>query len=93
MFTNRFSDEVIEQRREGLQRFLEIVAGHPLLQTGSKVLCAFLQGTVVVHPTRILSLLNLFFFFLLARPRMGQVAVDLKEIEIYFDILFLLLFL
>lgn len=91
MFTNRFSDEVIEQRREGLQRFLEIVAGHPLLQTGSKVLCAFLQGTVVVHPTRILSLLISFFF--LARPRMGQVAVDLKEIEIYFDILFLLLFL
>ncbi|TYJ54073.1 sorting nexin-3 [Cryptococcus floricola] len=43
VFTNRFSDEVIEQRREGLQRFLEIVSGHPLLQTGSKVLCAFLQ--------------------------------------------------
>lgn len=43
VFTNRFTDEVIEQRREGLQRFLEIVAGHPLLQTGSKVLCAFLQ--------------------------------------------------
>jgi hypothetical protein len=35
---------VIEQRRDGLQRFMEIVAGHPLLQTGSKVLCAFLQG-------------------------------------------------
>ena len=44
IFTNRFTDEVIEQRRDGLQRFLEIVAGHPLLQTGSKVLCAFLQG-------------------------------------------------
>lgn len=43
VFTNRFTDDVIEQRREGLQRFLEIVAGHPLLQTGSKVLCAFLQ--------------------------------------------------
>ncbi|WVR09108.1 sorting nexin-3 [Kwoniella sp. DSM 27419] len=43
IFTNRFTDDVIEQRREGLQRFLEIVAGHPLLQTGSKVLCAFLQ--------------------------------------------------
>jgi len=79
---SRFSDEVIEQRREGLERFLQIVAGHPLLQvrfssasaclggrrsfccgrggcswrepsalmlfvrlpqTGSKVLCAFLQ--------------------------------------------------
>ncbi|KAL7421322.1 Sorting nexin-3 [Cryptotrichosporon argae] len=43
VFTNRFTDDVIEQRREGLQRFLEIVAGHPLLQTGSKVLCAFIQ--------------------------------------------------
>jgi len=43
VFTNRFSDEVIEARREGLERFLSIVAGHPLLQTGSKVLCAFLQ--------------------------------------------------
>ncbi|KAH9932549.1 PX-domain-containing protein [Fomitopsis serialis] len=30
-------------RREGLERFLTVVAGHPLLQTGSKVLCAFLQ--------------------------------------------------
>ncbi|GAA6020493.1 hypothetical protein JCM10207_000021 [Rhodosporidiobolus poonsookiae] len=43
VFQHRFSDEVIEQRREGLERFLQIVAGHPLLQTGSKVLCAFLQ--------------------------------------------------
>jgi hypothetical protein len=32
VFTNRFSDEVIEARREGLERFLNIVAGHPLLQ-------------------------------------------------------------
>ncbi|KAI5449660.1 Sorting nexin-3 [Naganishia albida] len=43
VFTNRFSDEVISKRQEALQRFLEIVAGHPLLQTGSKVLSAFLQ--------------------------------------------------
>lgn len=65
VFTNRFTDEVIESRREGLERFLQVVAGHPLLQvrgaasrcafvwdiadsfslsqTGSKVLCAFLQ--------------------------------------------------
>ncbi|GHJ90008.1 hypothetical protein NliqN6_6410 [Naganishia liquefaciens] len=43
VFTNRFSDEVIAKRQEALQRFLEIVAGHPLLQTGSKVLSAFLQ--------------------------------------------------
>lgn len=32
VFTNRFSEEVIEHRREGLERFLQIVAGHPLLQ-------------------------------------------------------------
>ena len=35
---------MIEHRREGLQRFLQIVVGHPLLQTGSKVLGAFVQG-------------------------------------------------
>lgn len=27
VFTNRFSDDVIEHRREGLQRFLQIVVG------------------------------------------------------------------
>ncbi|PWW72937.1 Phox-like protein [Tuber magnatum] len=43
VFTNRFSDDVIEHRREGLQRFLQIVVGHPLLQTGSKVLAPFVQ--------------------------------------------------
>ncbi|KAF7507838.1 Sorting nexin-3 [Endocarpon pusillum] len=43
VFTNRFSDDVIEHRREGLQRFLYIVATHPLLQTGSKVLGSFIQ--------------------------------------------------
>jgi len=44
VFTNRFNDDVIEHRREGLQRFLQIVVGHPLLQTGSKVLASFVQG-------------------------------------------------
>ena len=44
VFTNRFSDDVIEHRREGLQRFMQIVVGHPLLQTGSKVLAGFVQG-------------------------------------------------
>ncbi|MCJ1255875.1 Sorting nexin-3 [Lignoscripta atroalba] len=43
VFTNRFSDDVIEHRREGLQRFLQIVVGHPLLQTGSRVLASFVQ--------------------------------------------------
>jgi sorting nexin-3/12 len=47
VFTNRFSDDVIEHRREGLQRFLQIVVGHPLLQTGSKVLAGFVQGEFV----------------------------------------------
>lgn len=45
VFTNRFSDDVIENRRAGLEKFLKIVVGHPLLQTGSKVLAAFVQGT------------------------------------------------
>ena len=36
VFTNRFSDEVIETRREGLERFLCVVAGHPLLQVRPK---------------------------------------------------------
>lgn len=43
VFTNRFSDDVIEHRREGLQRFLQIVVGHPLLQTESRVLAGFVQ--------------------------------------------------
>ncbi|KAK3367130.1 Phox homologous domain-containing protein [Lasiosphaeria ovina] len=43
VFTNRFSDDVIEGRRSGLEKFLKIVVGHPLLQTGSKVLAAFVQ--------------------------------------------------
>ncbi|OAR02008.1 hypothetical protein LLEC1_02327 [Akanthomyces lecanii] len=43
VFTNRFSDDVIESRRAGLEKFLKIVVGHPLLQTGSKVLAAFVQ--------------------------------------------------
>ena len=50
VFTNRFSDDVIEHRREGLQRFLQIVVGHPLLQTGSKVLASFVQGELNVAP-------------------------------------------
>nr|CAG8556176.1 9735_t:CDS:2 [Entrophospora candida] len=49
VFTNRFSDDVIEHRREGLERFLQIVTGHPLLQTGSKVLSAFIQDPNFNH--------------------------------------------
>ena len=56
VFTNRFSDDVIEGRRAGLEKFLKIVVGHPLLQTGSKVLAAFVQGAFFL-------LFLLFFFF------------------------------
>ena len=46
VFTNNFSDQVIESRRVALERFLQVVAGHPLLQTGSKILGPFLQDPV-----------------------------------------------
>lgn len=36
VFTNRFADDVVEQRREGLERFLVTVAGHPLLQVSMR---------------------------------------------------------
>ena len=45
VFTNRFSDEVIESRREGLERFLSIVAGHPLLQVRLFLLFPSIQPT------------------------------------------------
>ena len=49
VFTNRFTDDVIESRREGLERFLQIVAGHPLLQVRQAcfidiALSSFLMG-------------------------------------------------
>lgn len=43
LLSNRFSDPAIEERRQGLNTWLTTVAGHPLLQTGSKVLVRFLQ--------------------------------------------------
>ncbi|KAH0362522.1 Phox-like protein, partial [Aureobasidium melanogenum] len=45
VYFNKFDDAVIEERRKGLERFLKIVVGHPLLQTGSRVLGSFVQGT------------------------------------------------
>ncbi|GAB7359758.1 hypothetical protein MBLNU230_g6929t2 [Neophaeotheca triangularis] len=45
VYLNRFDDNIIEDRRAGLEKFLKIVVGHPLLQTGSRVLGAFVQGT------------------------------------------------
>ncbi|KAI6716668.1 hypothetical protein JHW43_000780 [Diplocarpon mali] len=56
VFTNRFSDDVIEHRREGLQRFMQIVVGHPLLQTGSKVLAGFVQGESELGPQCVVKL-------------------------------------
>jgi len=43
VYLNRFDDAIIEERRVGLERFLKIVVGHPLLQTGSRVLGGFVQ--------------------------------------------------
>lgn len=58
VFTHRFDDEVVEERRQGLEHFIQMyvnspslariltisVAGHPLIQTGAtRALCAFLQ--------------------------------------------------
>lgn len=44
---NRFDDMNIEERREGLEKFLSVVAGHPLLQTSnSKLLTSFIQDPV-----------------------------------------------
>lgn len=60
VFTNRFSDDVIENRRAGLEKFLKIVVGHPLLQTGSKVLAAFVQGMSIPC----LNLQSILFFHL-----------------------------
>ncbi|CDK28549.1 unnamed protein product [Kuraishia capsulata CBS 1993] len=41
--TNKFNDQFIEDRRIGLEKFLTVVAGHPLIQTGSKSLLSFVQ--------------------------------------------------
>ncbi|CCD23025.1 Snx3p NDAI_0A08720 [Naumovozyma dairenensis CBS 421] len=42
-FSNRFNDDVIEERRQGLNKWMKTVAGHPLLQSGSQVLVRFIQ--------------------------------------------------
>ena len=43
ILSNRFSDEVIEERRKGLNKWMQSVAGHPLLQSGSHVLVRFIE--------------------------------------------------
>lgn len=40
---NKFNEVNIEKRRQGLEKFIVIVSGHPLLQTGSKTLIDFIQ--------------------------------------------------
>lgn len=42
-YSQRFSEEFIEERRQGLEQFLNVVASHPLLQTGSRSLISFIQ--------------------------------------------------
>lgn len=75
VFTNRFSDDVIEHRREGLQRFLQIVVGHPLLQTGSKVLGAFIQGRIKPHQEAFWLRLTLSSY----RPELGPKCLVMKS--------------
>lgn len=41
---NKFNELNIEKRRQGLEKFLTTVSGHPLLQTGSKTLIEFIQN-------------------------------------------------
>jgi hypothetical protein len=82
VFTNRFSDEVIETRREGLERFLSIVAGHPLLQVRPVTLITFLALFLPLGadgqqgPMRIP-----------ARSGVGQVPLGLKLLSSVRDIL------
>ncbi|CAG8684675.1 10880_t:CDS:2, partial [Dentiscutata heterogama] len=45
VFFNRFSERVIEVRREGFERFLQTVAEHPLLQTESQIISTFIQDS------------------------------------------------
>ncbi|EDO17275.1 hypothetical protein Kpol_538p35 [Vanderwaltozyma polyspora DSM 70294] len=44
LLTNRFNNEVIEERRIGLNKWMQSVAGHPLLQLGSKALVRFIEN-------------------------------------------------
>lgn len=45
-YSQRFTPEFIEDRRAGLEKFLNIIASHPLLQTGSKCMISFIQDDV-----------------------------------------------
>lgn len=41
---NKFNELNIETRRQGLEKFLAVVSGHPLLQTESSTLADFVQN-------------------------------------------------
>lgn len=43
LLSNRFNDDVIEERRQGLNKWVQAVVGHPLLQSGSKTLVRFIE--------------------------------------------------
>jgi sorting nexin-3/12 len=45
-YSQRFTPEFIEERRAGLESFLNIIASHPLLQTGSRSMVSFIQDDV-----------------------------------------------
>lgn len=45
-YNQRFSSEFIEERRQGLEHFINIVASHPLLQTGSRCMISFIQDDI-----------------------------------------------
>lgn len=78
VFTNRFSDEVIESRREGLERFLSIVAGHPLLQVGVRRCTVLHQADEVVNnPDRQQGSMCV-----PTRSRMGQGTMAVKVLKI-----------
>lgn len=44
ILNSRFNNDVIEERRRGLDKWMKSVAGHPLLQLGSKVLVRFIES-------------------------------------------------
>lgn len=43
ILSNRFNQDCIEERRQGLNKWIQSVAGHPLLQSGSKTLVRFIE--------------------------------------------------
>ena len=45
-YKKRFSESFIEERRVGLEHFAQVVASHPLLQTGSRTMVSFMQDEI-----------------------------------------------